>query len=676
MEQIKTPLSLPEEAVTELLESIFTYASEGMVLIGPDYTVKHFNDRFVRQVLRTPKDLLYGVTIDQLMPGFGPGLTALCARVKERKEPFITDTLKIIPVFGQGQTFVGWLFLLAEGYSGMSVFSPEENGSDHGRMNQELSSSLRKVRIEQLLTEMMLSNLPVGIAVYDSVSLRLKWANPVFRGLVGETNGILGGTLRETIPGAEQNGLIYACEYVAMTGEPFCAPELRIDGFQRGVCYWRLTIVRLDLAEPEVPVLLFIVVDLTDQHDDEKQKEKLANSLESSLAQLETVEQTAQERRITTITRKARTEAERQDMQRQVLLDNIREGVLVLDPDGRLLLANKVALEITGVKGWPETIEELLSPAALFRKDGSRLAPHEQLTTRLLKGDYFTDEEYRLKRADGNERYLLISGNGVKDRQGQIFMNLVTIRDVTELRNLEQIREEYLHMVSHDLRSPLAVILSHAQLLGLLAKEETKIAHSAQVIAVSALRMNNMIADLVDSTRIESGQLVLKTVCFDLERFIRDLLLRVQGVMDVDRIRIVKRGPLLPVIADPNRLERIFVNFLSNALKYSPPETMVEIEYWVSGTYMVIAIRDEGEGISPVDLARIFDRFYRVRAGGEEGIGLGLYIVKKLVEAHGGKVWAESTPEQGSTFYFTLPVASRQEAEEEQPPRPERGNLG
>src|SRR5690606_5803729 len=246
-----------------------------------------------------------------------------------------------------------------------------------------------------------------------------------------------------------------------------------------------------------------------------------------------------------------------------------------------------------------------------------------RLTARLLTGRYFTNEEYRLKRGDGTERYLLISGNAVKDRQGQIFMHLVTIRDVTELRNLEQIREDYLHMVSHDLRSPLAVILSHAQLLGIIAKEESKIANSAQAIAVSALRMNNMIADLVDSTRIESGQLVLKTVGIDLDRFIHDFLRRMQGVMAVERIRVTKREPLKPVIADPNRLERIFVNLLSNALKYSPPKTAVEIEFWVDDPRMVIAIRDQGEGISPVDLPRIFDRYYRVRSCGEEGIGLG-----------------------------------------------------
>jgi signal transduction histidine kinase len=219
-------------------------------------------------------------------------------------------------------------------------------------------------------------------------------------------------------------------------------------------------------------------------------------------------------------------------------------------------------------------------------------------------------------------------------------------------------------MVSHDLRSPLAVLLSHAQLLAMIAKDDARIGKSAQAIATSSLQMKNMIADLVDSTRIESGQLVLKTSCFDLVSFLYDFLFRMRGVMEVDRIRIVKKQPLPPIIADPCRLERIFVNFLSNALKYSPAGTMVEIIPRINGDRMVVAIRDQGPGIDPGDLPYIFDRYYRVRTSKEEGLGLGLYIIKNLVEAHGGTVWVESKPGEGSTFFFTLTTFADREGEE------------
>jgi len=172
--------------------------------------------------------------------------------------------------------------------------------------------------------------------------------------------------------------------------------------------------------------------------------------------------------------------------------------------------------------------------------------------------------------------------------------------------------------------------------------------------------MSNMIADLVDSTRLESGQMVLKTTCLDLEWFIRDYLLRMQGVMEIERIQISGGRSLPPVIADLDRLERIIANFISNALKYSPKGTAVEVSFRAEGEWMVVAIRDQGKGIKASDLPHVFDRFFRVRSLGEEGIGLGLYIAKNLVEAHGGKVWVESTPGIGSTFFFTLPVGDRE----------------
>jgi len=643
---------------------------------------------------------------------------------------------------------------------------------------------VQKTEIEQLLSTAVLNNSLAGIAVFDGTTLTLQWANAVFRAIMGKTAGdaeLIGLTLTRLIPNAQRGGLVAACHYVVSTAKPFLASEFWIDGCQPGGAYWRLTIVPLKKGGEDPPLLLFMIIDITEQIKIRKKQEELARIAETSLIQLEAVmnsltegiilinpqhqvvylnpagqgifgfhneeglrpladyyrrfrfrelsgsllaaedyplrsplagevfvnrelrvddvvrkrswigsfsgtpvrnpagelifglvvvrditcakEAEEEREKILASERKARAEAERQARQKQVLLDNIGEGVLVIDTNGRLLAANRVALELAGGDGKAETIEEFFSGYTLTREDGSALAPGEALTARLLAGQYFANEEYRLQGAEGKERRLLVSGNGVEDPEGRIFLILVTLRDVTELRRLEQMREDYLHMVSHDLRSPLAVILSHAQLLGLLAKDEPRIKESAQTIATSSLQMNNMIADLVDSTRIESGQLVLKTSSIDVEAFLRDFLHRMRGVMEVDRIRITGQSFLPPVSADPGRLERIFVNLLSNALKYSPPATGVEIVLRRAGDWLEIAIRDEGPGISPKDLPHIFDQYYRVGTANAEGLGLGLYIVKNLVAAHGGNVWVESKPGVGSTFFFTLPLAGREAGE-------------
>ena len=168
--------------------------------------------------------------------------------------------------------------------------------------------------------------------------------------------------------------------------------------------------------------------------------------------------------------------------------------------------------------------------------------------------------------------------------------------------------------------------------------------------------MNAMIQDLVDSARLEAGQLKLDEKPIEMRSFLDEVLERNTVV---DRSRIVTDIPpdLPPILADPNRLERIFINLLSNALKYSPPDTIVMVRSMLVEKEVQTSVTDQGVGISTDDLPHIFERFFRTTSTKAEGLGLGLYITRMLVEAHGGRVWVESEQGKGSTFYFTLPLA-------------------
>ena len=234
--------------------------------------------------------------------------------------------------------------------------------------------------------------------------------------------------------------------------------------------------------------------------------------------------------------------------------------------------------------------------------------------------------------------------------------------DVTRLRALQEQREDLLRSVSHDLRTPLTVILGQAQLLeqGLeKAGVDGLQRKSASAIASEARRMNVMIQDLVDSARMEAGQLRLDRKAVDVRRFVSDLLQRSALVMDVKRVKADIPAELPPICADPNRLERILLNLLSNALKYSYQGTEVRITARVVDGAVAVSVSDRGPGIAPEELPHLFERFYRARAArGTEGIGLGLFTVKALVEAHGGRVWAESELGRGSVFTFEMPVKS------------------
>ncbi len=169
--------------------------------------------------------------------------------------------------------------------------------------------------------------------------------------------------------------------------------------------------------------------------------------------------------------------------------------------------------------------------------------------------------------------------------------------------------------------------------------------------------MNAMIQELVDSTRLESGQMRLERTAIHLPSFTLDFTERLAGALDAARVRMDMPDNLPWVSADPNLLERILANLVGNALKYSPSDREVWVRAAHSGKEVTVSVSDRGEGIAAAELPRLFGRYYRTEgARRAEGLGLGLYITRMLVEAHGGRIWVESQVGKGSTFSFTLPT--------------------
>ena len=232
-------------------------------------------------------------------------------------------------------------------------------------------------------------------------------------------------------------------------------------------------------------------------------------------------------------------------------------------------------------------------------------------------------------------------------------------RMAEQIRLRDEQREDYIRIVSHDLRAPLTIILGHAQMIERAPDKVGPVRKSAEAITTGTRRMSRMIQDLGDAARLETGQLRLERRPVDLRQYLLDLKERLVGTMEVERIRIEAPEGLPPVSADPDRLERILVNLLSNALKYSDPGTEVTVTLAQRGGEIATSVTDRGRGIAPEDLPHMFERYYRARAARErrEGLGLGLYITKGLVEAHGGRIWVESQVGKGSTFSFALPIA-------------------
>ena len=293
--------------------------------------------------------------------------------------------------------------------------------------------------------------------------------------------------------------------------------------------------------------------------------------------------------------------------------------------------------------------------------EGRPFPAEESPPARALRGEVVQNVIMVLHRPDGRALWALVSAAPVRTPDGALLGAVAVFHDVTALRELEEQREDILRAISHDLRNPLSAVLGRAQLLGRrlesagLDRERLDV----EAIATSARRMNAMIQDLVEAARLESGQLRLNLQAVDLRPFIFELLRRLEPAMETGRIRVQVPERLPPVYADPDRLERILSNLLSNALKYSPPSTEVTVVGQQRAGEIVTSVSDRGPGIPPEDIPRLFQRYGRTAAGRArpDGLGLGLYIVRKLVEAHGGRIWVESQVGVGSTFSFSLPVA-------------------
>lgn len=226
----------------------------------------------------------------------------------------------------------------------------------------------------------------------------------------------------------------------------------------------------------------------------------------------------------------------------------------------------------------------------------------------------------------------------------------------------ERAREEFISIVAHDLRSPITVISGHAQLLERLAGEEHWSVIGRRAIAAirtSTSRLNGMVSDLLDASRIEARRLTLERKQLALYEFVRDTIEQLRPTLGEHPLAVRLSGCDPTVSADPRRLAQILSNLLTNAAKYSDPKAAIDVDVEYVGGWGRIQVVDHGRGIPSGDLPHIFRRFYRPaeRVGQRtEGLGLGLYIVHGLVEAHGGRVSVESKVGVGSTFTVELPA--------------------
>ncbi len=370
-------------------------------------------------------------------------------------------------------------------------------------------------------------------------------------------------------------------------------------------------------------------------------------------------------------TARKKAEAEREALlaevqQRAAEMDNIMAsmaaGVMIFDPAGRVTRMNDAAANILRLSPKERSLppEQIWAMLRAETPEGAPL-PYEQApSSRALRGEEVLNVTV-VMHPRGMTLWKLCSASPTRMPDGKLLGVVTTFFDITALHEAQEQLEDVLRAVSHDLRNPLTSVLGPAQLLERrLAKAGMpRERESAGVILAAAQRMDTMIQDLVDAARSMTGQIKLERRPVDMRSFALELKERLATSLETARIDVQVPPGLPPVWVDPGRLERILANLWSNALKYSTPGTPVSVNAYRRDGEIVTAITDRGPGIPPEDLPRLFQRYTRAGAAREarEGLGLGLYITRRLVEAHNGRIWAESTVGVGSTFSFSLPIA-------------------
>jgi two-component system phosphate regulon sensor histidine kinase PhoR len=286
----------------------------------------------------------------------------------------------------------------------------------------------------------------------------------------------------------------------------------------------------------------------------------------------------------------------------------------------------------------------------------------ESAIERVLQGGKSEAFEMEVSAAGGKilEVNVVAISSASKESNGVILGAIAVFHDITRLKGLEKIRQDFVANVSHELRTPLTTIKGYAETLLEGALKEDVASQFVQVIKRHTDRLAKIVEDLLTLSKIESREFQLKREKISINEFIEDVLDFVKEAAERKRITLskVEISPFLDVLADRHSLEEVFVNLLDNAIKYTPEGgkvTMSAVE--TTPGEIQFSVKDNGIGIPREDIPRIFERFYRVDKGRSQemgGTGLGLSIVKHLVQAHGGKVWVESEPGKGSVFYFTL----------------------
>jgi PAS domain S-box-containing protein len=358
------------------------------------------------------------------------------------------------------------------------------------------------------------------------------------------------------------------------------------------------------------------------------------------------------------------------------IIESSEDAILSMNLGGVIQSWNPGAARLYGY-----TAEEMLGRRIHVVVPPDRHAELERMLERLGRKERLSHVETVRLRKDGSSFTAAISAAPILDDAGNVHSISWLVRDITRqkaaeremaealelqqaanraLQHTNEIKSSFVSVVGHEFRTPLTVIQGFAELLATERFDDEEVRDYARDIHEEAKRLTRLITDMLDLDRMESGHMSLTLAELDLNGLVSEVAARSVAHSPVHRLELRLAPELPPLRGDADRLRQVMTNLISNAIKYSPDGGTIMVSTVRAGAWSHVMIRDEGLGIEAEALERIFDRF--VRAGTRrdrqiDGTGLGLPISRQIVELHGGRLWAESTPGSGSVFHVALPQA-------------------
>jgi PAS domain S-box-containing protein len=342
------------------------------------------------------------------------------------------------------------------------------------------------------------------------------------------------------------------------------------------------------------------------------------------------------------------------------IIENSADGVMILDSKGTVQTINRALSEITG---WPRDEATGRACRDIICLRGDRGSGTCQDACPL--GEGWTGDKQSVEgdivRSDGNRTAVSITYSPLFDSEGNLVNVVGSVHDVTRYREADEMKTMFISVISHELKTPVALIKGYASTLRRedASWDQKTIQESLTIIEEESDRLDRLINNLLEASRIQAGSLKLELSDVSIPKLVQRVIerFRIQAPKHELVVRLPADFP--PVVADEERLAQVFYNLVSNAIKYSPDGGTVRIGGEAHPDHVELYVSDPGIGIPLSKQSRLFEPFYRVDSGlarQTQGVGLGLFLCKAIVEGHGGRIWVESQPKQGATFHFTLPV--------------------